>query len=50
MLTYGGEVVAAHRRGDGWARRRRTGEAEVGDDEAAQRVDPLGAALGEAVL
>ena len=50
VLTYGGEVVAAHRRGDGWARRRRTGEAEVGDDEAAQRVDPLGAALGEAVL
>ena len=50
MLTYGGEVVATHRRSDGWARRRRTGEAEVGDDEAAQRVDPLGAALGEAVL
>ena len=50
MLTYDGEVVAAHRLGDGWARRRRTGEAEVGDDEAAQRVDPLGAALGEAVL
>ena len=66
MLTYGGEVVAAHRLGDGWARRRRTGEAEVGDDEDAattaargsgrrpgtrpQRVDPLGAALGEAVL
>ena len=45
MLTYGGEVVAAHRRGDGWARRRRMGEAEVGDDEAAQRVDPLGAVL-----
>ena len=37
--------MAAHRLGDGWARRRRTGEAEVGDDEAAQRVDPLGAAL-----
>ena len=50
VLTYGGEVVAAHRLGDGWARRRRTGEAEVGDDEAVQRVDPLGAALGEAVL
>ena len=50
VLTYGGEVVATHRRSDGWARRRRTGEAEVGDDEAAQRVDPLGAALGEAVL
>ena len=33
VLTYGGEVVAAHRLGDGWARRRRTGEAEVGDDE-----------------
>ena len=46
MLTYGGEVVAAHRRGDGWARRRCMGEAEVRDDEAAQRVDPLGAALG----
>ena len=45
MLTYGGEVVAAHRLGDGWARRRRTGEAKVGDDEAAQRVDPLGAVL-----
>ena len=42
--------MAAHRLGDGWARRRRTGDAEVGDDEAAQRVDPLGAALGEAVL
>ena len=50
VLTYSGEVVAAHRLGDGWARRRCTGEAEVGDDEAAQRVDPLGAALGEAVL
>ena len=50
MLTYGGKVAAAHRRGDSWARRWRTGEAEVGDDEAAQRVDPLGAALGEAVL
>ena len=48
VLTYGGEVVAAHRLGDGWARRRRTGEAEVGDDEAAQRVDPLGAVLREA--
>ena len=50
VLTYGDEVVAAHRLGDGWARRRRTGEAEVGDDEAAQRVDPLGAALGEVVI
>ena len=50
VLTYGGEVVAAHWRGDSWARRRRTGEAEVGDDEAAQHVDPLGAVLGEAVL
>ena len=50
VLTYGGKVVAAHRLGDGWARWRRTGEAEVGDDEAAQRVDPLGTELGEAVL
>ena len=50
MLMYGGEVAAAHRRSDGWARRWRTGEAEVGDDEAAQRIDPLGAVLEEAVL
>ena len=50
MLTYGGEVVSAHRRGDSWARWRRTCEAQVGDDKAAQRVDPLGVALGEAVL
>ena len=50
VLTYGGEVAVAHWRGDGWPRRRRTGEAEIGDDEAAQRADPLGAALGEAVL
>ena len=50
VLTYSGEVAVVHRRGDGWARRWRTGEAEVGDDEAAQRVDPLGGVLGEAVL
>ena len=50
VLTYGGEVVAAHRRGDSCARRRRTGDAEVGDDEAAQCIDPLGVVLGEAVL
>ena len=66
MLTYGGEVAAVHRRGDGWARWRRTGEAEVGDNKDAamtaargigrrlgtrpQRIDPLGTALGEAVL
>ena len=50
VLTYGGKVAAAHRCGDSWAWRRRVGEAKVGDDEAAQRVDPLGAALGEAVL
>ena len=66
MLMYGGEVAAAHRCDDGWAPRRRTGEAEVGDNKDAattasrgsgrrpgmrpQRVDPLGAALGEAVL
>ena len=43
VLTYGGEVVAAHRLGDGWARGRRTGVVlpERHPEHRAQRIDAL---------